>query len=178
MYRNIYTVSTVNAEDDLSFVINAKEGKVSLRAPTTDQKNEWMRKIHDFSQKTFRNSPLQKPYKICKILKNYFYSTPLNLKKIKSTRLFKDVYTELKIYGFQQNTKITFEIFSSPHLNNLFEHSRIFNLIHDTLNLRMWLHPSLHKWNRPVPKGYKPILFNIHNNVLMLYFLPVPKDQS
>ena len=49
MYRNIYTVSTVNAEDDLSFVIHAKEGKVSLRAPTTDQKNEWMRKIHDFS---------------------------------------------------------------------------------------------------------------------------------
>ena len=122
--------------------------------------------------------PCKKTLKICKILKNYFYSTPLNLKKIKSTRLFKDVYTELKIYGFQQNTKITFEIFSSPHLNNLFEHSRIFNLIPDTLNLRMWLHPSLHKWNRPDPKGYKPVLFNIHNNVLMLYFLPVPKDQS
>ena len=59
MYRSVYTVVQVfnnfsknilklffqaQKEDDLSFVVIAKEGKVSLRASSMEKQAEWLRK--------------------------------------------------------------------------------------------------------------------------------------
>lgn len=44
MYRSVYTVVQAQKEDDLSFVIIAKEGKVSLRASSIEKQAEWLRK--------------------------------------------------------------------------------------------------------------------------------------
>ena len=42
--KPVYTVVQAQREDELSFVVNAREGKVSLRATTAERQAEWLRK--------------------------------------------------------------------------------------------------------------------------------------
>ena len=44
VYRTVYTDVTAQREDETSFLVMGRDGKVSLRAPTSDKQQEWLRK--------------------------------------------------------------------------------------------------------------------------------------